>query len=118
MKNGVDLSTENCERIVEAMGHFVCQTSENDLEVDFGVWLIELWEEGTVGIRFHVNTSPSVAAEITKKFSLLATAMGFRIEIYDVYAPILDDDGDEVDIVFGEDAYELVGRERYPHDVR
>lgn len=64
-----------------------------------------------VSLSFHVNTDPVLAAHMGKALCKTLPELGLELEIYECYAFTFDENECIKDTVFGEDAYETVGRE-------
>ena len=113
MKNCSAGTSDKVERIIEAMGHDVDWVEDGVIGIDDGVWMISVVDEGRIHLSFHVNTCPVIVADIAKNISLLATEMGIKVYVEDIFAFEFGPDGKVKDVAFGQEAYELVGREHY-----
>ena len=92
--------------------------NDNLISVDSHLWQVIVDEKGSgeILLSFHVNMDPCIAARIMGIISELSETMNMKIAVGDVYAFKIDKDGNFVDMVFGYDAYKIVGRE--PEDRR
>lgn len=60
--------------------------------------------KNTFSISFEVNAFPTWTAVLTQKIIEFALAIGFKVEIYECYAVVFDDNDQYVDVLYGEDA--------------
>ena len=105
-------TAKKCGKIAEAMGHYINWTDKAvEIAFDNNMWMLRVSSPKQIFISFNVNICPSIAAKITKYFSFLAEGMGIKVRIDTVYALKIGEDNKLADIVTGQDAYDLVGRE-------
>jgi len=115
MKECVSKRIDQCKQLIEAMGCRIDWTDNYMMSADYGLWQIYIDENcpNDILVSFHVNTCPWKAADISKRFTYLASLFEMNVIIDDVYAFEFDESGKLIEITFGEDAYETVGREHY-----
>jgi hypothetical protein len=107
--------TDQCKKLIDAMGCNIDWIDNDIISVDSGLWQILVSEKSPdeICLSFHVNVCPNMAASIYKRLSYLADLIGMDVVLYEVYAFELDEDGRIKEVTFGQDAYDTVGREHY-----
>jgi len=103
------------QRFIEGAGFEVDYVDENIISLDAGMWQIMVDEKGCaeLWLNFHVNADPGFSATITEKLSKLSSSLSMKIRVGESYAYEFDENGDFVDMTFGDDAYKTVGRDPF-----
>lgn len=102
------------KQLITAMGCEIDWCCENIISVDNDLWRIIINEESNNDIFLDLNMEigPLKAADIYKRLTYLASLIDLNVVINNVYAHVFDEDGDIIDMTFGDEAYETVGRKR------
>ena len=103
------------QRFIEGAGSEIDFVEDNFISVDAGMWQI-IVDEGGLGefwVDFHVNVDPGISASIIENLSKLSSSLNMKIRIGESYAYEFDENGDFVEMTFGDDAYKTVGRDPF-----
>ena len=103
------------EKLISAMGCEIEWIENDNISVDNGLWNVAIDEDypKDIFLYLHVQICPLKAADITKRLSYLSSLIGMNVVVCNIYAFKIDEDGNLVELTFGDEAYETVGRTHY-----